>query len=245
MSSPEKPCQKKVDPAGITWYGKKNKYYKKIYRHVFTLKHIVIRTVAKRIKSIHIMTKTSTSFADPPMQDALTFRAPRPEDGPRVTRLIADCPPLDLNSAYCNLLQCTHFAGTCILAERRGEAALLGWISGYLIPESPDKLFIWQVAVAESARGQGLAGNMLKRLLARPSLQGVRYLVTTITPDNDASWAFFRGFAARHGCSIAERPLFEKERHFAGRHETEWELTIGPLSAVRSIPKGEQRHEQT
>ncbi|MBI5782038.1 MAG: diaminobutyrate acetyltransferase [Rhodocyclales bacterium] len=178
------------------------------------------------------------------MQAALTLRAPRPEDGPRVTRLIADCPPLDPNSAYCNLLQCTHFAATCILAEREGEAALLGWISAYLIPESPDKLFLWQVAVTPSARGKGLAGKMLERLLARPGLHGVRYLVTTITPDNDASWAFFRGFAARHGYLISERPLFEKERHFAGRHETEWELTIGPLSAVHSIPEGGQQHEQ-
>jgi L-2,4-diaminobutyric acid acetyltransferase len=176
---------------------------------------------------------------------ALTFRAPRPEDGPRVTGLISRCPPLDPNSAYCNLLQCTHFSHTCILAEHENDEELLGWISGYRIPDTPEKLFVWQVAVAEPARGRGLAGSMLERLLVRPELHGVRYLVTTITPDNDASWAFFRGFAARHGYSITERPLFEKERHFAGRHETEWELTIGPLSAVHSIPKGGKRHEQT
>ncbi|WP_142805299.1 diaminobutyrate acetyltransferase [Tepidiphilus sp. J10] len=173
-----------------------------------------------------------------PSLDTITFREPRPEDGPRVTRLIARCPPLDPNSAYCNLLQCTHFADTCILAEHPNEDELLGWISGYRIPNAPDKLFVWQVAVAETARGQGLASSLLERLLARPGLDDVRFIVTTITPDNDASWAFFRGFAARHGHSIVERPLFEKERHFAGRHETEWELTIGPLSAVHSTPSG-------
>lgn len=94
------------------------------------------------------------------------------------------------------------------------------------------------MAVTETARGQGLVSSLLERLLAQPGLDDVRFIVTTITPDNDASRAFFRGFAARHGHSIVERPLFEKERHFAGRHETEWELTIGPLSAVHSTPSG-------
>ncbi|MBD4807723.1 diaminobutyrate acetyltransferase, partial [Xanthomonas citri pv. citri] len=38
------------------------------------------------------------------------FRTPAVTDGPSVTELIAQCLPLDPNSAYCNLLQCTHFA---------------------------------------------------------------------------------------------------------------------------------------
>src|SRR3546814_3090873 len=38
------------------------------------------------------------------------LRMPRTEDGPAISRLVGDCPPLDVNSAYCNLLQCTHFA---------------------------------------------------------------------------------------------------------------------------------------
>src|SRR3546814_9922998 len=55
-----------------------------------------------------------------------SFRNPVAEDAQAIHDLIAACPPLDTNSLYCNLLQCTHFAETCVLAERDGEIS--GWI---------------------------------------------------------------------------------------------------------------------
>src|SRR3546814_7919148 len=85
--------------------------------------------------------------------DDFRFRMPKAEDGAAISKLIAACPPLDRNSAYCNLLQCSHFADTCIVAERDGYIA--GWISGYRPPSEPDRFFIWQVAVSETARGAG------------------------------------------------------------------------------------------
>jgi L-2,4-diaminobutyric acid acetyltransferase len=85
------------------------------------------------------------------------LRRPDATDGIRVSDLVASCPPLDRNSLYCNLLQCTDFSDTCVLAERNGEA--IGWISGYRPPNDPATLFVWQVAVHERARGLGLARN--------------------------------------------------------------------------------------
>ncbi|MEO7170661.1 MAG: hypothetical protein ABIY39_09830, partial [Sphingomonas sp.] len=73
---------------------------------------------------------------------ALKFRLPRAGDGPRIAALIAASPPLDTNSTYCNLLQCSDFADTCIVAER-GDA-IVGWISAYRPPSAPDRLFVWQ-----------------------------------------------------------------------------------------------------
>ena len=84
-----------------------------------------------------------------------------PSDGPAITALIRSSPPLDVNSAYCNLVQCAHFAPTCVVAERDGR--LVGWLSGHRPPTAPEEIFVWQVAVAEDARGQGLAGLMLRR----------------------------------------------------------------------------------
>ena len=107
---------------------------------------------------------------------------PDATDAPKITQLIASSPPLDTNSAYCDLLQCTDFRETCILAER-GEK-LLGWISGYRPPVSPERFFIWQVAVASEARGEGLALKMLGQLLNRPAVSGASMLTTTITEDN-------------------------------------------------------------
>ena len=76
----------------------------------------------------------------------------------RVWDLIAANPALDGNSLYANLLQCSHFAETCALAEQNGT--LVGWMSGYRPPEQPDTLFVWQICVSEAARGQGLGKRL-------------------------------------------------------------------------------------
>lgn len=160
----------------------------------------------------------------------ISLRQPIATDGPAATALIAACPPLDTNSAYCNLLQCTHFAEACIVAERDG--AVVGWVSGYRVPSAPEQFFVWQVAVAQQARGLGLAQRMIGDLLARPSARGVTHLTTTVTPDNAASWALFEGLARRWGCKLSKAPHFEREAHFAGAHATEWQAMIGPLPAA-------------
>lgn len=159
---------------------------------------------------------------------SIDLRRPTASDGPQVTRLIAHCPPLDNNSAYCNLLQCTHFAGTCVLAERMGE--IIGWISGYRPPETPEQFFVWQLAVSPSARGEGLAMRMLGALLQRPELRGVSQLITTITPGNAASWAVFHALARRYDARLTHHTHFERDAHFAGRHDTEHLVTLIPAS---------------
>lgn len=163
----------------------------------------------------------------PDTADALNFRQPVATDGPNVTRLIADCPPLDGNSAYCNLLQCTHFAATCILAET--ATGIAGWISGYRLPADAHSYFLWQVAVAPTARGRGLAQQLLDALLQQPAMAGVQQLLTSITSDNAASWATFRKFARRHAAQVQSALLFDSTRHFADAHASEWQLRIGPL----------------
>lgn len=161
----------------------------------------------------------------------MLFRKPVPEDGPAVHDLIGRCPPLDTNSLYCNLLQCTHFNDTSIAVEN-DEGTIVGFISGYMPPAQADTLFVWQVAVDDSARGQGLAGRMLKALVERDECAECRYMQTTITPDNKASWALFEGFARKMNTEVTDRVLFGRDTHFAGRHDDENILTIGPFQAV-------------
>ncbi len=162
-----------------------------------------------------------------PVSEVL-FRPPRPTDGPEVNELIARCKPLDENSLYCNLLQTTHFASTSVAAE--AENGLVGFISGYLLPARDDTLFIWQVAVADEARGLGLGKRMIRSILERPVMRGaVHYLNTTVTPDNDASWGLFRSFAREVEAPIATRVLFDGEEHFSGAHDDEVLIEIGPF----------------
>ena len=85
----------------------------------------------------------------------IIIRTPAASDGAAVNELIERCKPLDENSVYCNLLQCSHFNDTCVLAEAEGE--VVGFVSGYLLPKRDDRLFVWQVAVDERARGRSLA----------------------------------------------------------------------------------------
>ncbi len=158
---------------------------------------------------------------------AVNFRKPVSEDGHWVAELVKRCPPLDTNSTYCNLLQCSHFAGTSVAAELGGE--LVGFVSGYVVPAKPDTLFVWQVAVDERARGMGLATRMIKSILARPELVGVRYIDTTITADNEASWTLFRRLAEKLNTSLKDTDMFDKDRHFNGLHDSERLVTIGPL----------------
>ena len=157
----------------------------------------------------------------------LVLRAPSPDDGAALYDLIAACPPLDRNSRYCNLLQVSHFADTAVVADAGGR--LLGSITGYRLPHAPDTLFIWQVAVHEAARGQGLATRMMDAVVDREACHGVRWLETTIDPANAASWSAFRKFADARGAPTEQRLLFSRDRHFAGQHGDEVLLRIGPF----------------
>jgi len=161
----------------------------------------------------------------------LSFRAPTADDGADVWRLIRDCGPLDDNSMYCNLLQCDHFADTCVIAEMGGE--IVGWISAYIVPSDPETLFVWQVAVDARARGMGVAKRMLTSLTAREVCKDVTTLNTTITKDNEASWALFNAFADRMDAPLSAEPHFERDAHFDGRHATEYMVTIGAFGAAK------------
>lgn len=166
-------------------------------------------------------------YSNNSMTLGLTIRKPAAEDGVAVHRLIAACPPLDTNSLYCNLLQCTHFSDSCAVGELSGE--IIGFLSGYMPPDLPDVLFVWQVAVGESARGTGVAGQMLLNILQRPENAGVRYVHTTITEANASSWAFFRKFAKGLDAQCAEELCFDGKAHLAGEHPSEFLLRIGPF----------------
>lgn len=162
-----------------------------------------------------------------PSKRAVRIGMPVGEDGADVHALIAACPPLDENSLYANLLQCTDFRGTC--AAARIDGALLGWVSGYIPPEAGDTYFLWQVAVHEKARGRKLARQLVSDILGRPACRNVKYIKTTITPDNEASWALFRSIARWLDAPLNEAPHFDRDKHFGGQHASEIMVTIGPF----------------
>jgi L-2,4-diaminobutyric acid acetyltransferase len=157
----------------------------------------------------------------------VVIRPPCVTDGASVNALIASCPPLDRNSLYCNLLQCTHFSATSALAEQEGK--VIGFASGYRLPDEPETLFIWQVAVDRIARGRALGKHLIFDILSRPVCADVSMLKTTVTQSNSASQAMFDKTAAVLDAPHRRTLLFDRDRHLGGSHSSEFLISIGPF----------------
>lgn len=165
-------------------------------------------------------------------KDDARFRQPTLHDGPQIHRLIADSPPLDLNSVYSYHLLSDHFRDTCIVAEHMDEIG--GFISAYRIPSRLDTLFVWQVVVSEKLRGRRIAWRMLEALLARFSRDALHYVEATVNPSNAASRGLFERLAKQQGTAIVEETYLDAAAFGpVGTHESEILLRI-PLSAKNS-----------
>lgn len=183
--------------------------------------------------------KQSLKIASP----QIVLRKPNSQDGYPVHDLIRRCPPLDPNSVYCNLLQCSHFADTCVVAtdaaaedlrpaelKAQDRKKILGFASAYRLPANPHILFVWQIAVDESARGQQLALRMLIHLLQREECAEVRELHTTITDENQSSWRLFSKLCAVLDAEMNSDLMFDRALHFNGVHDSEVLVTIAPIN---------------
>ncbi|MGH3646236.1 MAG: diaminobutyrate acetyltransferase [Micromonosporaceae bacterium] len=172
------------------------------------------------------------SHTEGPTQTSETpaYEAPKPEDGAELWRMARDSGTLDLNSPYMYLLGASHFAETSLIARLAGSPA--GFVFGYLRPDAPDTLFVWQVAVAPAYRGRRLGHGMLAALVQRLR---PRYLEASVTPDNHASAALFAGFARSAGVPLDNRQVLFDASHFpagdaaAAAHQPEVLYRIGPL----------------
>ncbi|MER7413696.1 MULTISPECIES: diaminobutyrate acetyltransferase [Streptomyces] len=163
------------------------------------------------------------------MPEGLKLDTPRVEDGAAIWRIARDSRTLDLNSSYSYLLWCRDFAATSVVA-RAGDGEPVGFVTGYLRPERPRTLVVWQVAVDETARGRGLAAAMLDGLTLRAAEEfGIEGIETTITPDNVPSNRLFTSYAQRHSAAVAKDVLFDAGLFPEDGHEPEVLYRIGPL----------------
>ncbi len=158
----------------------------------------------------------------------LVTRIPHIEDGKGVYTLIKNSPPLDVNSEYLYILMCDHFRGSSVVAEVDGK--IIGVITGYILPEEPDTLFVWQVCVDGDYRGKKIPNFMFENLLSRENLSIIQKIKTTVSPSNLASKAMFEKLTKKLETQIKTEPYIEKEHFSDGGHEEEPVLTIGPFT---------------
>ncbi|SEC73762.1 diaminobutyrate acetyltransferase [Streptomyces sp. 2231.1] len=160
----------------------------------------------------------------------LLIDRPAMTDGATLWRLAKDSKTLDLNSSYSYLLWCRDFAGTSAVA-RGADGEPVGFITGYVRPDRPRTLLVWQVAVDSAYRGHGIAAALLDGLTARLTAElGITEVETTITPGNTASERLFTSFAARHGAQVDREVLFGADLFPDGPHDPEVLYRIGPLT---------------
>src|SRR5699024_8329934 len=81
------------------------------------------------------------------------------------------------------LMWSKYFNKTSIVASCEDED--IGIVSGFLFPDSPDTLFVWQVAVDPKFRGHGLATKLINQLIQQlDKIDEVKYLKATVTTSN-------------------------------------------------------------
>ncbi|MFF2187046.1 diaminobutyrate acetyltransferase [Streptomyces sp. NPDC058155] len=196
------------------------------------------------------MTAAQADLAGVRSEFTRSFRidAPRVEDGAAIWRIARDSEVLDLNSSYSYLLWCRDFAATSVVArDTRTDApsdtdtssgsgsgsdgAPIAFVTGYIRPERPEALVVWQVAVDRAHRGKGLAGTLLDALTRRVTKeQGITSVETTVTPDNIASDRMFHAYSERHGATLEREVLFDGGLFPDEGHQPEVLYRIGPLT---------------
>lgn len=198
-----------------------------IFNNGYEEKSFIVEINEKTWRKILLLTEKKSQVAVIEREEELLFRTPTEEDGKEVWQLIKNTGVLDLNSSYSYLMWSKFFDETSVVVEVENQ--IVGFISGFIQPNSPETLFIWQVAVDESARGKGLASRMLHAILHRDACRNIRCLEATVSPSNEASQALFRKLA-RDLNTVCEESKFFTANQFPGSgHEDEDLFKIGPF----------------
>lgn len=164
---------------------------------------------------------------------AVRLESPRIGDGHSMWRIARDSESLDVNSPYSYVLWCRDFSRTSAVA--RSDDGIRGFVNGYVRPDDPSTLFVWQIAVDRRCRARRLGRRLLDHLGDRMEGLGCRYLEATVTPGNAASARLFTSFAESREARLSREVLFDGPTLPSG-HEPEVLFRIGPLPAGERAP---------
>ncbi len=157
----------------------------------------------------------------------IVIESPTLEDAAEMHRLAQASGVLDVNSRYDYLLCCSLFRQTCRVARKGDE--VVGFVTAMRKPEADPVLFVWQVAVDSTVRGQGLGPQMLTDLINAECADGGRFVEATVSPDNTASYRMFEKAARESSAVISRKEGFPAALFEPESHEPEDLVLIGPI----------------
>ena len=151
----------------------------------------------------------------------MKFEKPTQEDASAVHQMLKEAGGLDVNTLYCYMLLCSQFRETCRIA-RAEDGSVAGFLSAYRVPDEPQALFVWQVAVSRHFRKQGIAKRLLMNVVTEDAERApLAYLTATVADSNKASLALFRSIAREHGSELSVEPCFKADDFLPEAHEAE------------------------
>lgn len=159
------------------------------------------------------------------MSTKIKLVKPKKSHTKEIIKLVKDTKVLDVNSEYLYYLQTIHFKDYCCVAIDETKNKVIGFVSGYLIPNE-NSLFIWQVAVDSNYRGLGLAQRLILKIAKRKECNKINYIKTTVSPSNSSSIRVFEKVAKELNTKI-KKSKFLKMKDFENSHEDEPMYTIG------------------
>lgn len=149
---------------------------------------------------------------------------PELNDAQDIYRLVCSCNELDKNSSYLYLLLCSHFKDYTLTAKTH-DGQLAGFVSAYVIPNSPHTLFIWQVAVKAKYRKYSIGSRLVTQLIGMAIEKGMHRVEATVALSNNASLNMFKRVASAFDCDLTLHKHFTKEL-FPQDHDEEYLVRI-------------------
>lgn len=155
------------------------------------------------------------------------YRTPSVKDASAVHGLVDQTKELDLNSWYYYAMFFRDFSETSMVVDVDGQFA--GFVTGYVRPDRPDTLFLWQTATTLTHGVQNLGLNLLSKLLESVKRRfDVNYIEATVDPHNRAISMQFRLLARKINAEKAEEILFSAADIVELEHDEQL-IRIGPL----------------
>ncbi|AZT99943.1 diaminobutyrate acetyltransferase [Brevibacterium linens] len=168
----------------------------------------------------HVATATEVSPETPTLKDAASMWS-----------LVRSTPEVDQNSAYYYMIWCRDFMNTTRVVRHEGEVA--AFITGYIQPDAPDTLMIWQQVISPAFRGTGL-GICLLRSVAEPLIKSssIQFVEATVSAVPSPPARTLEKLGALYGAPVASTELFSSSMFPDSDHGPEILVRVGPIGSV-------------